>query len=101
MKVKACSRFLAVRHPTSADPARLLECLNKQWICINIPEADCKAKLVGYDCDGANVSIACNGLKGYFEEAVLLIMMFWCLTHCLELAMKDALKSTLFNDIRR
>ena len=66
---------------------------------VNIPEADWKARLVGYGCDGASVNIACHGLKGYFEEAVPWIIMFWCLAHRLELAVKDALKSTLFNDV--
>ena len=66
---------------------------------MNIPEADWKAKLVGYGCDGASVNIVCNALKGYFEEAVPWIIIFWCLAHCLELAVKDALKSTLFDDV--
>ena len=57
-----------------------------------------ETKLFAYDCDGASVNIACNGLKGYFEEAIPWIIMFWCLAHHLELAVKDALKSTLFDD---
>ena len=43
--------------------------------------------------------VGCHGLKGYFEEAVPWIIMFWCLAHRLELAVKDALKSTLFDDV--
>jgi len=38
-------------------------------------------------------------LKGYFEEAATWIIMFWCLVHHLELAVKDAFKSTLFDEI--
>ena len=68
-------------------------------VYVNIPEADWKARLVGYDCDGASVNTTCHGLKGYFQEAVPWIIMFWCLAHCLELAVKDALKSKLFDDV--
>ena len=66
---------------------------------VKIPEAYWKAKLVAYGCDGASVNIACSGLKSYFEEAVPWIIMFWCLAHRLELAVKDALKSILFDDV--
>ena len=97
--VRARNRFLAVRQPTSGNAAGLFECFKQAMEHMNIPEADWKAKLVGYGCDGASVNIACNGLKGYFEEAVPWIIIFWCLAHCLELAVKDALKSTLFDDI--
>jgi len=63
---------------------------------VDIPEDVWKVKLVGYGSDGASGSIAYNGLKGYFEEAVPWIIIFWCLAHCLELAVKDA---TLFDEI--
>ena len=71
MKVQVCSRFLAVRQPTNANAAGLVfECFKQAMEYVNIPEADWKPNLVGYGCDGASVNIACNGLKGYFEEAV-------------------------------
>ena len=99
MKVQVCNRFLAVRQPTSGNAAGLFECFKQTMEYINIPEAEWRAKLVGYGCDGASVNVACNGLKGYFEEAVPWIIMFWCLAHRLELAVKDALKSTLFDNV--
>ena len=81
-------------------------CWSYTWILfkkpmeyVKIPEAYWKAKLVAYGCDGASVNIACSGLKSYFEEAVPWIIMFWCLAHRLELAVKDALKSILFDDV--
>ena len=91
MKVQVRSRFMAVTQPTSANAAGLFECFKQAMEYVNISEADWKAKLVGYGCDGASVNIACNGLKRYFEEAVPWIIMFWCLAHRLELAVKDAL----------
>lgn len=37
-----------------------------------------------------------GGLKGLLTETMPWIVVFWCLAHRLELALKDALKSTLF-----
>ena len=42
------------------------------------------------------LNIGDNWLKGYLEEHVPWIVCFWCLVHRLELALKDALKDTLF-----
>lgn len=39
----------------------LLDCLN-----VLKQEADWKAKLAIYVCDGGSVNLAYNGLKGYF-----------------------------------
>ena len=50
-------------------------------------------KLISFGCDGASASIAANGLKGQLEKDVPWILMFWCLSHRLELALKDALKA--------
>jgi len=37
-----------------------------------------------------------GGLKGLLTETMPWIVVFWCLAHRLELALKDASKSTLF-----
>lgn len=60
---------------------------------------DWKDKLIGFGCDGTSVNIADNGLKGYLEQNCPWIVTFWCLAHCLELSIKDALKSTYFSTI--
>ena len=44
-------------------------------------------------------NIAANGLRGYLEESVPWVIVFWCLAHRLELALKDALKGTLFSAV--
>ena len=54
---------------------------------------DWKKKLISFGCDGASANIAANGLKGQLEKDVPWILMFWCLYHRLELALKDALKA--------
>ena len=55
-----------------------------------------ESKLVGLGCDGTNVNIGDRGLRGYLEETVPWVVVFWCLAHRLELAVKDALNGTLF-----
>ena len=63
---------------------------------------DWKEKIIGLGCDGAYVNIAARGLRGYLEEAVPWIVVFWslwCLAHRLELSLKDALAGTFFSTI--
>ena len=64
----------------------------------SISEEEC-TKLVGIGTDGASACLAANGLKGMVEEKVSWIFWMWCLAHRLELAVKDALKGTAFDDI--
>ena len=58
----------------------------------------CK-KLVGIGMDGASANIAAQGLKGLVEQECEWIFWMWCLTHCLELAIKSALKGIFFYSI--
>ena len=53
--------------------------------------------LVGIGTDGASVNIASAGLKGLVEEELPWIFWMWCLAHRQELALKDALKGTVFD----
>ena len=55
-----------------------------------------KDKLIGFGCDGTSVNIAAGGLKGYLQQSVPWVVVFWCLAHWLELSLKDALSNTLF-----
>ena len=43
--------------------------------------------------------MAAGGLKGLVENELPWIFWMWCLAHRLELSVKDALKSTFFNQI--
>ena len=56
-------------------------------------------KLIGFGCDGTNANIADGGLKGFLKEAVPWVFVFWCLGHCHELSLKDALKTTFFASV--
>ena len=57
---------------------------------------NCKT-LVGIGTDGATINIAAAGLKGLVEGELLWIFWMWCLAHTQELALKDALKGTVFD----
>ena len=58
-----------------------------------------KSQLIGFGCDGINVNIAKGGLKGLLTKEFPWLVVIWCLSHRLELFLKDALKSTYFDVI--
>ena len=58
--------------------------------------SDWKERLVGYGCDGASANMAAGGLRGHLENAVPCVVIFWCLSHLLELSFSDSLKNTYF-----
>ena len=53
--------------------------------------------LVGISTDGASVNIVAAGLKGLVEGELQWIFWMWCLAHRQELALKNALKGTMFD----
>ena len=59
---------------------------------------ECK-KLVGVGTDGAAANIAVSGLKGLVEGQLEWVFWMWCMAHRMELAIKDALKGTTFDEI--
>ena len=61
----------------------------KQW----------KSRMIEFGCDGTNANIAAGGLRDHLTHEMPWIFVFWCLAHRLELAIKDALKSTYFSTI--
>ena len=91
------NRFLTVRRPAHSNAEGLFDCFVSALTYVGID--DWEHKLVGFGCDGANVNLGARGLKGYLEKSVPWVLVFWCLAHRLELALKDALKSTLFSSI--
>ena len=61
--------------------------------------ANWEDKLIGFGCDGTSVNIAGGRLRGYLEQSVPWVVVFWCLAHRLELSLKDALGAALFSSI--
>lgn len=100
-KIHTRMSFLKVDSPDSVTARGLFNSLltGLQLLGIqSITAADC-TKLVGVGTDGASSNVAANGLKGLVEEQLEWIFWMWCLAHRLELAVKDALKGTHFDDI--
>jgi len=54
--------------------------------------------LIGLGCDGANVNVGDEGLRGKLEVDRPWLTT-WCMAYRLELALKDALKATFFHEI--
>jgi hypothetical protein len=92
-----CHKFFAVRRPKRGDACGLFQCFKAAIIREFVGVDNWKEKLMGLGCDGTNVNIAAGGLRGYLEEAVPWIVVFWCLAHRLELSLKDALARTFFS----
>ena len=87
--------FLTVRRPGRANAAGLFACLKAAMGFVGV--ANWETKLIGVGCDGANVNMGTTGgLKGLLTETMPWVVVFWCLAHRLELALKDALKQTFF-----
>ncbi len=55
--------------------------------------------MIWFGCDGASVNIGARGLRGFLENSVPWVVVFWCLAHRLELSLKDALKDTFFSSV--
>ena len=100
-KVHTRMSLLKVDRPDSVSADGLFDSLlnGLQRLGIqSISEADC-SKLVGIGTDGASANVAAKGLKGLVEKELNWIFWMWCLAHRLELAVKDALKNTVFDEI--
>ena len=96
-QVHVCNNFFTVRQVKRGDACGLFECFKAAMEFVGV--TNWEEKLIGVGCDGTNVNIAAGGLRGYLEEAVPWIVVFWCLAHRLELSLKDALANTFFSTI--
>ena len=56
-------------------------------------------KLVGFGSDGASVNAGKKGVKSLIQHENSWITIGWCIAHRLELARKDSLKGTDFDNI--
>ena len=100
-KVHSKMTYLTVDRPSSATGEGLFASLEKVLCDLGFPFLDTDAcrKLIGVGTDGASANIAGRGLKGLVETKLDWICWVWCLAHRLELAIKDAITSTVFDHI--
>ena len=76
-RVHVCNKLFTVRQVKRGDARGLLEFFKAAMEFVRVN--DWEEKLIGLGCDGTNVNIAAGGLRGYLEEAVPWIVVFWCL----------------------
>ena len=108
-EVISCSRFLKLVEPRKADANGLVECLGKGLQVMGVSDisdseqvlnVEGKPILVGVGTDGASVNISDqNGMRSILQRNHPWLFWSWCFAHCLELACKDALCSSLFSDV--
>lgn len=64
--------FLCVRQPKNANAIGLAECVSRALSYMGVEQLE---KLIGFGCDGANINIVDEGLRGKLEvERPWLIM---------------------------
>ena len=85
-KAHVRSRFLAVQEIKRANAEGLFQCFKNDMSHVGI--SDWETKVIGFGCDGISANIAAGGLRGHLEESMPWIVVFRCLSHHLELALK-------------
>ena len=68
--------------------------MSKSSYGLYVGVANWESKLIGVGCD-VNMGTT-GGLKGLLTETMPWVVLFWCLAHRLELALRDALRQTYF-----
>ena len=93
--------YFTIIRPQSVTAEGLFKVLESglQGLGISEISAELCKNLVGVGTDGASANIAAAGLKCLVERRLSWVFWMWCMAHRLELAVKDALKSTAFDSI--
>ena len=78
------NKLIAVCKPKSATGKGLYECLDRAFEYVGLNNWEEKLTAVG--CDGASANISRGGLRGHLERTLSWVLMFWCFSHRLELA---------------
>ena len=98
-KIKIMTSFVKLVHMKSADAPGVIECMKDAFTCIGIEE-DFYAKLVGFGSDGASVNRGRKeGVKTILQRDNEWLTFGWCVAHRMELALKDGLSGTSFDDV--
>ena len=91
--------YLSLEDLHRADAKNVLACIKNSVKSI-LDSQDFTAKLVGFGSDGASVNAGKKeGVKSLIQHENPWITFGWCITYQLELALKDSLKGTDFDDI--
>ena len=93
--------YLSIIRPSTATAKGIFDALETalQGLGIAAISREECTKILGIGTDGASANIAGAGLKWLVEKEMPWVVWMWCMTQCLELAVKDALKHTHFEYI--
>ena len=106
-EIKSCARYLSVVTPDKANTEGLVKCVKKAMTRLKIDDVldsdvvlSSKPILIGGGSDGASVNIGQHhSMKAQLQEGLNWLFWSWCYAHCLELASKNGLQSSLFHEV--
>ena len=97
-KIKIVASFLKLVFLKSAAAYGIVDSISYAFKVVNIDNF--YEKLVGFGADGASVNRGNKqSVKAILKEENPWLTFGWCVAHHLELAQKDSLKGTAFDDI--
>ena len=80
-----------MQQPAHSTAEGLYNCFECAMAYISIEES-WKLKMVSLGCNGTNENLGKkNGLQAFSKKKVPWVICFWCLSHLLELSIKDTL----------
>lgn len=96
--------FLSLVEPKTADAKGLKECIIDLLKCFDdinlINYVTLSRKIFSLCTDVTSVNTGCNSGLALLKENFQWLLPQWCICHRLELALQDAFKSTILNEIR-
>ena len=98
--VKVVSSFLNLADLKTGKAEGVVESIKGSFRNIGITEGILEEKLIGFAADGAAVNSGKKeGVISILKDRMPWVIYVWCVAHRLELAVKDALTGTIFDDV--
>ena len=92
--------FLCLKNVKKANAEGITNAIEESFQSLGILPNELYSKLVGFGADGASVNSGNkNGVKALLEKNAPWLVYTWCVAHKLEVALKDALNGTIFNNV--
>ena len=90
-------RLVDLKHSNAAG---IVSAIKRSFESIDVTEESFDKYLIGFVADGAMVSRGeKDGVISILQRHLPWVIYVWCVTHHLELALKDALQGTIFDDV--
>ncbi|XP_041376382.1 zinc finger protein 862-like [Gigantopelta aegis] len=92
--------FLYLKDVKKGDAPGILGAIEESFHSMGIMPSELYSKLIGFGADGASVNSGNkSGVKALLEQKAPWLIYTWCVAHKLELALKDALNTTVFQKV--